>query len=88
MKTLSVRINFLWDDNNDIKEFKLTVPSNVSTSEVIDVLEKEHKYLDTEDTEEIYGFQGRTPGTLLDYVCEKYGWSWDDYMFDIDIDMN
>lgn len=84
MKTLNIRITFFWDDD-DIRKFKLTVPSNVSEIEVADTLKKEHEYLDMEDEEDIYGLNGRDPVTLLDYICEKYGWSWSDFEFDIDL---
>lgn len=84
MKTLNIRITFFWDDD-DIRKFKLTVPSNVSEIEVADTLKKEHEYLDMEDKEDIYGLNGRNPVTLLDYICEKYGWSWSDFEFDIDL---
>ena len=88
MKTLNLRINFFWDDGDDIWEFKLTVPSNVSEIEVTDILKKEHEYLDMEDEEDIYGINGRDPITLLDYICEKYGWSWSDFEFNIDLNFN
>ena len=88
MKTLNLRTNFFWDNGDDILEFKLTVPSNISEIEVADILKKEHEYLDMEDNEDIYEINGRSPVTLLDYVCEKYGWSWSDFEFDIDLDFN
>lgn len=88
MKTLSLRINFSWDDGDDIQEFKLTVPSNVSEIEVANTLKKEHEYLDTEDKEDIYGINGRNPVTLLNYIYEKYGWLWSDFKFDIDLNFN
>lgn len=34
------------------------------------------------------GINGRNPVTLLDYICEKYGWSWSDFEFDIDLNFN
>lgn len=69
-------------------EYKLTVPSDVSEIEIADVLKREHEYLDTADEDDIYGVQGRSPETLLDYVCKKYGWSWGDFTFDIDLNFN
>lgn len=89
MMTLNLRINFFYDDGDDMKSFKLTVPDNVSSIEITDILRKEHEYLceieDEEDEEDIYGTMGRNPETLLDYVCEKYGWSWREFEFDIDV---
>ena len=81
-------INFFWDDGDDIWEFRIIVPENVSEIEVAETLKKEHEYLDMEDEEDIYGVNGRNPVTLLDYICEKYGWSWSDFEFDIDLNFN
>lgn len=83
MKTLNV---IIWDDC--AWDFKVTVPSNVSETEVVDILRKEHKYLCTEDKEDIYEIQGKDPSTLLDYVCEKYDWSWRKFEYDIDITLD
>lgn len=85
MKKLNLRINFFWDDGDDICEFVLTVPDNVTELEVSEILSKEHHHLCFEDDEDLYGIQGREPETLLDYTCEKYGWSWTDFKFDIDV---
>lgn len=88
MKKLNLRINFFWDDCDDIWEFVLTVPENVTELEVSEILIKEHNYLNMEDDEDLYGIQGRNPVTLLDYICEKYGWNWADFEFDIDLNFN
>ena len=40
MRTLNLRINFFWDDGDDMETFELTVPSNVSNAEILDVLKK------------------------------------------------
>ena len=85
MKKLKLRTNFRWDNEDDILEFVLTVPDNVTESEVSEILSKEHKFLDREDDEDIYGVDGRSPATLLNYVCKKYGWSWVALEFDIDM---
>ena len=89
MRTLNLRINFFWDDGDDIKEVKLTVPDNVSDNEIMETLKKEHEYLCYEDEENIYGTSGRNPNTLLNYVCDKYyGWSYFDFMYDIDVNFD
>lgn len=33
-----------------------------------------------------YEYDGRNPVTLLDYVCEKYEWSWELLKYDLDWD--
>lgn len=89
MRTLNLRINFFWDDGDDMEIFELTVPSNVSNAEILDALKKEHEYLCKEDEEDVYGKTGRTPETLLNYICDKYyGWSWRDFQYDIDVNFN
>lgn len=40
MRTLNLRINFFWDDGDDMETFELTVPSNVSNAEILDALKK------------------------------------------------
>lgn len=88
MKKLNLRINFFWDDEDDIWEFTLTVPDDINVISVEEVLLKAHQYLDTEDETDLYGTNGRSPVTLLDYVCQKYGWSWGEFSFDIDLNFS
>lgn len=88
MKTIHIRINFFeegLDQNN--QEADLFVPDNIDEKEVFDILQKTHHYLDFEDSEDIYGYQGRNPETLLDYVCEKQNWSWQKFNFDLDFEL-
>ena len=75
MKTLNLRINFFWDDGDDIWEFKLTVPSNVSEIKVADILKKEHEYLDMEDQIGSVSFQ---LSLLKDKVDEDMKKEWDE----------
>lgn len=88
MKTLTIRINFTWDDEDDLWQFKLIVPNNVTTECVEEILIKEHNYLCDEDDTDLYGNVGRCSVTLLDYICEKYGWKLVDNDFDIDLNLN
>ena len=55
MRTLNLRINFFWDDGDDMETFELTVPSNVSNAEILDALKKEHEYLCEDDEEDVFG---------------------------------
>ena len=122
-KTYTMRINFFWDDGDDIWEFRIIVPENVTEDEVKAALFKSHEILDNggvDENDELYGrcetcqhygkgvycsdcsegseyecnaedlyeTVGRTPVTLLDYMCEKYGWKWEDFEFDIDLNFN
>lgn len=96
MKKLNLRINFFLDDEDDIWEFTLTVPDDINVIRVEEILLKAHRYLkaaergrrNAEDETDLYGTNGRNPVTLLDYVCREYGWSWEDYSFDIDLNFN
>lgn len=122
-KTYTMRINFFWDDGDDVWEFRIIVPENVTEDEVKAALFKSHEILDNGgvdendelygrcetckhygkgiycsdcsesseyecNAEDLYGTVGRTPVTLLDYTCEKYGWKWEDFEFDIDLNFN
>lgn len=88
MKKYNLRIDFFWDDGDDMWEFKIEVPENVTVEEIENILFETHTYLDMEDEIDLYGTNGRTPVTLLDYICKKYGWKWEDFEFDIDLDFN
>lgn len=88
MKKLTLRINFFWDDGEDMQEFTLKVPSNVTIDQVKDTLIKTHDHLDMNDDTNSYNTSGRNPVTLLDYVCRKHGWEWESLSFDIDLNLN
>lgn len=84
MKSLNIRINSTWDDEEDLWECKLTVPENVTT-DIEETIIKEHNFLC--DEENIYGNNGRNPVTLMDYICNKYGWDWNYLEYDIDLNL-
>lgn len=87
-KDFFVKMNFIWDDGgDDVWLFRIIAPENISLKEVIETFKKEHKFLCTEDEDDIYDTYRRTPMTLLDYVCGKYGWQWLYFEFDIDISL-
>lgn len=83
MNKYNLRLDFLWDDEIDSKYFTVYTPDNVGEIELSEIIKREHHFLDFEDKEEIYGFQGRSPETLMDYICEKYDWKWKDFEFDM-----
>ncbi len=41
-----------------------------------------------EDSEDLYGTMGRTPTTLLNYLCNRNGWRWQELPFDIDMNFD
>ena len=88
MKKYTVRLNFFWDDEDDMMEFTIIVPDNVNPMEIEDALDKEHHFLCFDDEEDRYGIEGSNPETLIGYVCEKYGWTWAEHKFDIDMNFN
>lgn len=89
MKNLNIKINFGYEDGSETTgEFTLTVPYHTTELEVVDILKKEHEYLNKEDEEDFYALHGKVPGTLLDYVCEKYGWFWRRFEFDIEMKLD
>lgn len=84
MKNLNIKIDFGYEDGSETTgEFTLIVPYYSPALDVVDILKKEHEYLSKKDEEDIYALQGKVPETLLDYVCEKYGWHWKKFGFDI-----
>lgn len=87
-KIYTMRISFFWDDGDDMWEFKLIVPEDITAAKIEEVLIKEHTFLDMEDETDLYGKVGRNPVTLLDYINEKYGWKWEDFEYDIDLNFN
>ena len=82
----NIKLNFLFDDGNDEKIVQICVPINISAEKVCEVLMQEHDYLCFEDESDRYGICGREPGTLLDFVCEKYKWEWKSMDYDIDLE--
>ena len=88
MKEIIIRINFLWDDEDDIWKFKLSVPESATIEEVTETIIREHNFLSGDDDTDVYGNLGRNPTTLLDYVCRKYNWEWFDMVYDIDIKLD
>lgn len=75
MKALNVKIEMISDGFDCSEYVQLIIPDNIDENKITSIIKEEHKYL-CEDTEDIYGFRGKAPETLLDYVCEKYKWSW------------
>lgn len=88
MKTYTLKLNFLWDEEIDTEVFKLTVPDNITEKDIYITLQTEHNYLDKKDEEDLYGYLGRNPETLLDYICEKFDWDWEPFEFDMDIEFD
>ena len=82
-KTLTIKLTFLLDDEDDLREYHLTVPNALTNVEIIDILKREHEILSLDDElSDIYGYQGRNPDTLLEYVCKKYHWNYESVNFD------
>lgn len=88
MKKYNIRLNFFWDDGDDMKEFVLIVPIDVMLSEVNQAIVDAHHFLCFEDEEDLYGSLGRTPETLIEFVCQKHrGWFWKEMEFEIDLNL-
>lgn len=52
MKKYNVRINFFWDEWDDMREFVVEVPENVTIEEIKETLVKTHICLCKEDYED------------------------------------
>lgn len=80
-------LNFQWDDGPESRTIVLTVPKDVTDENIIAVIKDCHRVLcEDEDDMDIYGTEGRSPETLINYVCEVHGWSWKDINFALDLD--
>lgn len=81
------KLTFTWDDGNETKIINVYTPREVSTEEVRKTLEETHEFLCHEDKDDNYGHGGRTPETLVDYMCEKKGWAYQPDMGRNDIEL-
>lgn len=88
LKKITVKLNFLWDTEIDSKEVSITVPNNITTETVINKLKEMHNYLCFEDNTDIYGTEGRNAQTLLEHTCGENDWTWEEILFDIELDFN
>ncbi len=77
--------HFHEDEERQVKEFNLTVPASVELMRVVDVLSEEHEKLTAELPFGKYGEDGNSPITLLQFVCDKYGWEWSEMKYHIDL---
>lgn len=88
MKKITVKLNFLWDTEIDSKEVSITVPNNITTETVVEKLKEKHEYLCFEDETDIYGKDGRNAQTLLEQTCKENNWTWEEILFDIELNFN
>ena len=88
MKKITVKLNFLWDTEIDSKEVSITVPDNITTETVIKALKETHEYLCFEDDTGIYELEGRNAKTLLEQTCGDNDWTWEEILFDIELEFN
>ena len=84
-----IRLHFMASD--DVWEFTVLTPTNVSHEELKSILVSTHKMLmeDYEQDKGIYYDQEYNPIALLDYICEENGsgWSWEDLSFDLELEL-
>lgn len=75
------------DFDDDIDLVCLTVEDDVTKSDVKRKIESVNKKLHkkNQDGDCLYSDFGWNKATLMDEVCEKYGWSWEDVSYDIDV---
>lgn len=82
----TIRINFTWDDGDDMQEFIITTRKGITDEDIKRELIDTHKLLDEE--EDYYGINGRNPESLVSSVCETNGWSWCGMEYDVDINLD
>ena len=95
MKKYNMRINFirdLCDGENDVWDCIIIVPDDVTIEKIKEELVKAHQYLDNEEAnnedDEWYSQDGRVPETLVQYVCEKHNWAYEEIKYDIDVEFD
>lgn len=89
MKKLNVCLSFYDEDGVQIKICQMTVPKNIAKNDVEKALAETKEWLETsEEGDELLSIAGRTPEVLLDCVCEKKNWSWEDFPFDLDMEFS
>lgn len=84
MKEYNLRINF-WHKEDEMYEVKFEVPDSVMLGEIEDEVISSYKNLDKKVTGDL---REAMPVLLLDYICNKNGWKWKDFEYDIDINLN
>lgn len=86
-KTYNIFITFIENDPTDNNLFQITVPSTVSKFDINRIIRTEHTILDEDPEQTIYGSGGRNPETLLDFICQKYNWSYKPLQKDLSISL-
>lgn len=72
------------DFDDDIDLVCLTVAEDITKSDVKRKIESVNKKLHKENSNgNCYADLGWNKATLMNAVCEKYGWSWEDVSYDI-----
>ena len=80
MHFLKVTTPLVEDGSYDaVETCRLTVPDDVSEIEVAEILKKAH------EDKDVYK-DGYCPYTLLNYICEKQGWLFSEFPFDVELD--
>ena len=73
-------------DKNDEMYGRCESCTNYTNCNICSECYEGSEYIPVED--DVYGTAGRTPETLLEYVCEKMGWRWQKLEYDIELELN
>ena len=87
MNKCNVRLNFFWDDGDDMDMFTVTFHEDKTEEDVKEAILEAHDYLDNNDSTDYYGINGRNPASLLSYVCQKHGWRYSQLQFGVDLNI-
>lgn len=83
--TYRIRLAFLWDDSNDVKDVMLTVPGDIPVKTIKQTIREKHIQMDNSGD---YDEAGRSPETLLNEVCRGNGWTWEEERFDFVVELD
>lgn len=77
MREYTIGINKFWNGEDDLWTFRIIVPCNITREKIVEAIVCEYKEQKKNSLVD-----------LLDYVCEKYHWTWLDFDFDIMIQLD
>lgn len=77
MKEHILNITFSWESGaRETSRLCIITPEHITTDNVVAALKASHHHLMNEDKADVYLDFGKSPETLVGYVCQKKGWSW------------
>ena len=83
--TYNLELNFYYGRRKimyESWEIKITVPNDISITEIKKIILDAYNSLDEEEKDKICGNDNINPIEFLNDVCENHGWKWKEFSFD------